>query len=521
MNTHISKIDRGIIRSVLLVLILLQCSVQGFAQSDDKTSFWGVSSFNQYKDNKIEYILLGRANDLYSNTQNIYPTILQKWRDNKEKYFPLMYEAWNYCMQKCPDDKNLYLDGEILFRKMIENSDDKAKKQEYFDSLMAVYDKRIANIDAINAHVHKATAKSSENTVRLGKVNDWALYSPNRPINDSLLLEEKLYEGYLNVFNSIIEDINEGKDAGGDLRVEDIGKFFNYSVRHYVNTYNSIEEPSIIAKKRDEMHAYRDSLRALRDVAQNSDEKNRLITLINDSIDGFNTVNDSLTALWNIKKGKIKSVTLGHFHFVKYIAEKQKESLASDSINTVYTNLVYSCERYMDNTPLMNGESMADIEEQFKNQLEDNSDNKDFLTTLLSRCRCSDDFRPSHPFFHTVDSMLKNMPPDHIPSDITEEQLNRFKAYLTEARKFYNYCVDTRNEAYGVIAASKYDMCVSVIPYNKLKSSMAAKIRRERENLNWYIKEYTAWNSGTRPGMNHVVKTPKGTFSITFPNYHR
>ncbi|MGC9343613.1 MAG: hypothetical protein ACP5E3_12995, partial [Bacteroidales bacterium] len=54
------------------------------------------------------------------------------------------YSAWKKLFNHCPDaSKNIYISGAKIFQDMIKNAQDETRKQELFDTLMLIYDRRI------------------------------------------------------------------------------------------------------------------------------------------------------------------------------------------------------------------------------------------------------------------------------------------------------------------------------------------------------------------------------------------
>src|SRR6056297_3110665 len=62
----------------------------------------------------------------------------------KMKMFKDALPFWRIVAKECPrSSKNIFIDGPVIYQHLIENTEDKEKKQAYVDTLMQVYDMRI------------------------------------------------------------------------------------------------------------------------------------------------------------------------------------------------------------------------------------------------------------------------------------------------------------------------------------------------------------------------------------------
>ena len=81
----------------------------------------------------------------------------------KSKNYRDAYEPWLYCFNHCPVAQlGLYTNGVNIMHWMItEGTNEAAKKKEYFDQLMKVYDQRIEYMDALNSFNKTKTLKGT------------------------------------------------------------------------------------------------------------------------------------------------------------------------------------------------------------------------------------------------------------------------------------------------------------------------------------------------------------------------
>ena len=71
----------------------------------------------------------------------------------------------------------VYTDGAWMFETLIQKETDAAKKKEYFDKLMSIYDKRLANLDALNSFATPKTTSTKGNII-CRKAYDYYYFCP-------------------------------------------------------------------------------------------------------------------------------------------------------------------------------------------------------------------------------------------------------------------------------------------------------------------------------------------------------
>ncbi len=109
---------------------------------------------------------------------------------------------WKIVFEKAPMAQNrIYTDGAWILETLIPKEADAAKKQEYFDLLMKIYDQRQANLEDLNSIV-KPAYRVTNGYVICRKAYDFANYNP-KPDN------EKAYE----MFRSGIGDVGLNTEA--------------------------------------------------------------------------------------------------------------------------------------------------------------------------------------------------------------------------------------------------------------------------------------------------------------------
>ena len=92
-------------------------------------------------------------------------------------------EPWMWLFEHAPlMQVRLYTDGAWLLEQLVQNTEDAAKKQEYFDLLMKVYDQRAANLDDLNTIATPSTVSTMGNII-CRKAYDYYYYCPQMDNN--------------------------------------------------------------------------------------------------------------------------------------------------------------------------------------------------------------------------------------------------------------------------------------------------------------------------------------------------
>lgn len=438
------------IRFLFIILWMCVGSVANAQYKDGH--FSGVTSLKKFHDSPIDSALVIRASCLYSANQARdlgLPTILPDWfkyqEDQKRTHYIPMYEAWRFTLEKCPEQYNLYRDGIDFFHNMIMWSNEPKVKQEFYDSLMAVYDLQLKNLDLINANVHKLSLRSSAASIKLKRVDEWHLYSPECPKVDSLR-NAQLYEHYL----PIIEELLADTAVHGDLRTYDLAQFFFYSTTNYVSEYNAAAagnagEAKKTAARRafeekqsaaaNEYREYVASLGIPQKYNPNDEaikEKIRLRTEARERYDSIRNAEhvkmDSIILSANADfatlQREIKQKVMDHYNFIKDIVNQQKAHLGADfkadstmteeehdalieqaiaEVGKPYDELLTTCQSYLAQVGInMSESSLMDLDMQYYEDLPNHKDDIQWLSRLKMTCEATLDFDPDDAFYKEV-----------------------------------------------------------------------------------------------------------------------
>ena len=103
----------------------------------------------------------------------------------KEQNWADAVEPWEFVFDKAPLSMiRVYTDGAWIFEQLIQKETDAEKKKEYFDKLMAIYDKRLANLDALNSFATPKTTSTKGNII-CRKAYDYYNFSPAMKVDEA------------------------------------------------------------------------------------------------------------------------------------------------------------------------------------------------------------------------------------------------------------------------------------------------------------------------------------------------
>ena len=143
------------------------------------------------------------------------------------------YEAWKPAFEKAPfAQMGLYTNGAYMLAMLIQGEQDTAKKQQYFQELMNVYDTRVKNLAGLNSFT-RADKRATEGDVIARKAYDYAAYGPTC---DPAYTLDKAYA----MFKDGINKINEqgGREVEGFV----LDAFFRVSYAKYQADNNGFRE---------------------------------------------------------------------------------------------------------------------------------------------------------------------------------------------------------------------------------------------------------------------------------------
>ena len=140
-------------------------------------------------------------------------------------------EPWEFVFEKAPlSQVRIYKEGAYMFEQLIQKETDAAKKQEYFDKLMKIYDQRLKYMEQLNSFSSEKD-QSSKGGITCRKAYDSYFFNPNPDV-------EKSYALFKEGINDTGND-TEGFVLYGFMRLSDARyKFDNEKYREdYINDY--------------------------------------------------------------------------------------------------------------------------------------------------------------------------------------------------------------------------------------------------------------------------------------------
>lgn len=145
-------------------------------------------------------------------------TAFQLYRDAiKAKDYKEAYEPWCTVIAKAPvAQARIYTDGAQILQNLIANEKDPAKKKEYFDKLMEMYDTRLSHLDDLNA-IGTEKTKTTKGNIVTRKMSDYFNFNPSPVFTDSTELK-KMYPTY--------------KDGIDDIGIVDVAA---HSLQTFIN----------------------------------------------------------------------------------------------------------------------------------------------------------------------------------------------------------------------------------------------------------------------------------------------
>lgn len=433
-----------------------------------------------------------------------FETIYNKWvqdNESKKKYYPLMYSAWKLCIDKCPEQLNLYLDGMNLHRWMIQACEKDEEKEKYLEELMNIWDMRAENAELINANVRKKSLQTSSNSIRMNKINEWRLYSPYAPKNtDSMYVA--CYDMYLPIMNDIKAEIDSGRVAGNDLNTSQLLEFFNASFSNYANKVNSIgdspedeeykkqfaEYQKKIQAARSEYDRFVDSLKvpdrkSIKTQAQadvynrKSQEKSQAAIKYNETVKQLNDWIAPLKEGYEQRHSEARkehaATILGHFQMIKSIADNVTTNADDDSVKTQFNELIAFCQSLLRNNAHLDDDAST-IEKiiiAYGDSIKAHSKDYAWLNNMVSKFTYATDFDPTDPDYVYVKKMR-----DEAYAEMKAKQAERpaavtvakqsTKNYGQLANNAFNQGRSSKDAKYFVLAYHYYNKALKDNPGN-------------------------------------------------------
>ncbi len=152
----------------------------------------------------------------------------------KQDAFGEAYEVWKPIIEKAPfANLRIYTDGSFMLQNLITQEQDVAKKKEYLDELMNLYDLRLKNLKGLNSFA-RADLQSTEGDVVYPQAYCYAIYGPQA--DPQGYTHDKAYQLFEKA-NKLLEE-QGGREVKGYM----LDIFFRISYAKYQANLNGFRE---------------------------------------------------------------------------------------------------------------------------------------------------------------------------------------------------------------------------------------------------------------------------------------
>lgn len=474
-------------KKILCLLFIFVASIQSYSQELRGVDFTLV---NRPAFSALDSALLRRNSTMYSGknawgTADATESILFKWYSNKKKYYPVMIEAWKYCIDRLPYQLRLYRDGILLNQLMIGEAADSVSRAKYGNEIMSIYDKQIQNIDSINFYVKRLSDRSSKGNILMQKAYWYLPYvlgverkSQVENDEDQLRPDVKavMYPMYKEAIGVIKQMYDSGDDHGGGVSEGDIGlpyyliDYFTYEFYHFADIFNA--------------HLENDSInKSIRDTAKK------------DLLEEYNFMRDFCNRqIQELGADYVDTLSVDGGDSINVVEEK---------ILKPYRDVLDVCNYYMSRAGInVQVQTLADADNMYYDELEIHKDSLAWLSRVKMLCENTTDFSPDspyYPFYEDVcnyyDTALEKAKTTMSHKQITKYQRNQYE------EKYQKLFAEFRKRYMQKDATAIRDACLCIYYLNLAKRynpGSAARYATQKAYLSKYIASQAFWVSITR-----------------------
>ncbi|MBQ8050994.1 MAG: tetratricopeptide repeat protein [Bacteroidaceae bacterium] len=154
-----------------------------------------------------------------------YITMMQMYYTSQN--WAEMYENWKWLITNAPiASVSIYARGAVMLGQLIQAETDQAKKKQYLDELMGLFDTRLKYLKYLNASIPEGKrGRATEGDVLIAKANYYHIYGYGADGNDYTY--QKIYDMYAKGINAINEE------GGREVKGAYIQYFFSVSNELY------------------------------------------------------------------------------------------------------------------------------------------------------------------------------------------------------------------------------------------------------------------------------------------------
>lgn len=505
--------------NIIICLLLLLTAQNSFVLAQQNNDRFRGVDFRDLHLSPVDSAVLRINSTWYSGWNQYGPvsssneTFYNKWTKEKEKYYPIMKEAWKYCIDHQPYQVNLYKDGVLLNLWMFQVT----KDTTYFNEMMKVYDLRISNIDSLNAHVRRVSDRSSVGGIMMQKARDYAKFVIGE---DQVYSDAHAIEMFTSAAKVVRKDFEDGKKIGGDFDHGGLEYYLGFAINDYIkikqDPNNQIQIPG-----RKKIDGLVDTAAIRRLHPRISSEQLENLQKHNQMVDSLERERD------NLLDNPIKEVQ-DRYKFIKNVRDIQvneiykdyKDTLSTDGTDSVdvflqkviypYEQMLQRCEYNLDMARInFNIQQLIDVETKYADEVVKHKQNLQeiekmtnanssklkrleeelkWASELIEVCKKTNDFDSdnlSYGFYEEVDDFYDKVLDiyDNIPKPSRPHDDN---VNYTIAKKYHNkaHAISARitsdNAKYYALAIFYYNEAIRIDPanankYKKSKNPLTGK----------------------------------------------
>lgn len=210
------------VKKIVLALGLMTMAIPGMAQYEQ---YEGNTDFTDMETRyKISYIGAEPVEDPGKQVGG-YITMMQMYYNSEN--WPEMYENWKWLIHNAPiASVSIYARGSVMLGKLIQAETDPAKKKQYLDELMGLFDTRLKYLKYLNASIEEGKrGRATEGDVLIAKANFYHIYGYGA--DGDQYTYNKIYDMYAKGINAI------NQEGGREVKGAYIQYFFSVSHELY------------------------------------------------------------------------------------------------------------------------------------------------------------------------------------------------------------------------------------------------------------------------------------------------
>lgn len=210
------------IQKIALALAMMAASNVAFAQYENIDPATDLTDDDAR--HRVAYIGAEQLADPGKSVSG-YVTMMQMYYNSQN--WAEMYENWKWLITNAPiATVSIYARGSVMLGQLIQTESDVAKKKQYLDELMGLFDTRLKYLPLLNASIPEGKrGRATEGDVLIAKANFYHIYGYGVDGN------EYTYNKIYDMYSKGIKAINE--EGGREVKGAYIQYFFSVSHELY------------------------------------------------------------------------------------------------------------------------------------------------------------------------------------------------------------------------------------------------------------------------------------------------